>query len=174
MTLGLNRRIRQGGGPSINRMTERLCAGLIERYLCARGRRFFRGRHDGEYFFFVADVRPRRLYVHLEISPARHDMLTIRVTPVCFFPAADRARLTQLAADWNRRNRQVVALVHESSDPRRIGLTAHQSERITEVTFEDFGSYVDHIAGAAIDLFAELTPVAGLASAAPPLLRDAG
>jgi hypothetical protein len=154
-------------------MAEQLCTELIERYLCTRGRRFFRGRHDGEYFF-VADARPRRLYVHLEIPRKHSDVLTVRVTPVCFFPAADRAQLTEFAASWNRRNRQVAAVVQESSDPRRIGLAAHRSRQIGEIAFDDFSCFVDRVIGAAIELFADFTPIGGPASIAPPLLREAG
>lgn len=43
--------------------SESLCADLIERYLRTRGSRYFRGQHDGE-FFYVANTRPRRLHVH--------------------------------------------------------------------------------------------------------------
>lgn len=150
------------------------CASLIERYLCTRGRRFFRGRHDGEYFF-VADTAPRRLYVHFETSPEHHDVLTIRITPVCFFPAVDRPRLTHVADRWNTQNRQVIAIVHGSSDPQRIGVAARRSQWIrNDVTLKDFGSLVDRIIAAAIDLFAELTPVVDVPSTVPPLLRDAG
>jgi hypothetical protein len=150
------------------------CASLIERYLSTRGRRFFRGRHDGEYFF-VADTAPRRLYVHLETSPEHYDVLTIRITPVYFFPAVDRPRLTHVADRWNTQNRQVIAIVHGSSDPQRIGVAARRSQWIrNDVTLKDFGSLVDRIIAAAIDLFAELTPVVDVPSTVPPLLRDAG
>src|SRR6516225_8098889 len=74
--------------------SEPLCANLIERYLCARGSRYFRGQHDGE-FFYVANTRPRRLHVHLEICPTHGDVLMIRVTPACFFPATDRPSQTR-------------------------------------------------------------------------------
>ncbi|HUH71871.1 MAG TPA: hypothetical protein VLZ05_25145 [Mycobacterium sp.] len=151
-----------------------LCANLIERYLCSRGRRYFRGRHDGE-FFYVANTHPRRLHVHLEISPAHRDVFTIRVTPTCFFPATDRARLTRFAEMWNQRNREVIALVHGSSDPQRTGIAAHRSEWIGDrVGFEDFASFVDRTIAAALDLFDELTPVAELPSTTQPLLQDAG
>ena len=68
---------------------------MIERYLCTRGRRFFRGAHDAEYFY-VANAQPRRLHVHLEIS--HRDVLMIRVAPPCFFPATDRPWLVIV---WN-------------------------------------------------------------------------
>lgn len=66
---------------------EPLSTNLIERYLRARGRRYFRGHHDAE-FFFVANAH-LRLHVHLEISPAYRDVFTIRVSPAYFFPATD-------------------------------------------------------------------------------------
>jgi hypothetical protein len=154
-------------------MTERLGTDLIERYLRSRGRRYFRGQHDGA-FFFVAKALPRPLHVHLEISPAHRDVFTIRVEPTCFFPAVDRTQLAQIAETWNQRNRDVVAIVHESSDPQRIGVVAQQAWIVHHVCFEDFASSVDRTIAAAIDLFAALTPVAELPSTAQPLLLDAG
>ncbi len=154
-------------------MTEPLNANLIERYLCTRGRRYFRGRHDGE-FFFVADAHPRRLHVHLEIPPGQTDVFTIRVAPACFFPAADHVRLAQFADTWNEQNREVTAIVHGSSDPQRIGVAARQSVIGDRFHFDDFAAFVDRTISAAIDLFGELTPVAELPSIALALLRDAG
>ena len=154
--------------------SESLCANLIERYLCTRGSRYFRGQHDGEYFY-VANTRPRRLHVHLEVSPIHRDVLVIRVAPVCFFPAADRPQLTQLADAWNRQNREVTAIVHDSADPQRIGVIARRSQWIrSDVDFEDFASFVDHTIAAAIELFGELAPVFEWPSTAQPLVRDAG
>lgn len=150
---------------------EPLSTNLIERYLCTRGRRFFRGRHDGE-FFFVLDA-DRRLHVHLEIPALQPDVFTIRITPACFYPAAERAHLTQFAASWNEQNRDITALVHDSSNPQRIGVTAEQSRRIGErVSFDDLASFADRATTAAIDLFRRLSPDVELPS--PPLLLDAG
>lgn len=154
-----------------------LGARLIERYLRTRGGRYcgryFRGHHDGE-FFYVINVRPRRLHVHLEICPTRSDVLVIRVTPTCFFPAADRSWLTEFASAWNRHNREVSAIVHDSSDTRRIGVVACRSLRIAEgARFEDFAAVVDAAVADAIDLFGRLTTVTGLPPTDPPLLRDA-
>jgi hypothetical protein len=147
---------------------------LIERYLRTRGRRYFRGQHDGEYFF-VANAHARRLHVHLGMSRWLRDVFTIQVAPACFFPAADDARLTRLADTWNEQNREVTAIVHGSSDPLRIGVYARGSLRIRDqVSFEDFSSYVDGTMAAAIDLFDELTSAAEMPSTAEPLVRDAG
>jgi len=153
---------------------EPLRVNLIERYLRTRGRRFFRGHHDGEYFF-VTSARPRRLHVHLEISPGHDDVLIIRVTPGCFFPAADRPWLAHFSDTWNRQDRQVTAVVHNSSDPQRIGVVARRSQCIRNgVSFEDFASFVDRTIADATDLFGELGPVVGLPSTSQPSLRDAG
>jgi hypothetical protein len=150
---------------------EPLSTTLIERYLCTRGRRYFRGRHDGEFFFVLNS--DHRLHVHLEIPPPQPDVCTIRVTPACFFPAGDHADLMQVADTWNGQNCDVTAIVHGSSDPRRIGVTAEQSQRIGEqIAFGDFAAFADRAITAAMDLFARLTPATELPSL--PLLRDAG
>jgi hypothetical protein len=155
-----------------------LSENLIERYLFTCGLRFFRGQHDGEYFF-VAKSHPRRLHVHLEISASFGDVLDIRVAPASFFPVSDRPWLTQFADAWNLQNREVTAIVHGSSDPQRIGISARRSQWIREdISFEDFASLVDRTITAAVDLFAELVPVVELPSRLQvtqpvPLLRDA-
>jgi hypothetical protein len=156
---------------------EELSTDLIEHYLRARGRRYFRGQHDGEYFF-ITNADPWRLYVHLGISRWRSDVFTIRVDPACFFPAADGDRLASLADSWNQQNREVAAVVHGSSDPQRIGVVARSCQRIPDrVIFEDFASFVDGAVNAAIEFFGELTPTAVLpppSEGAQPLVRDAG
>lgn len=151
-------------------MHEPLNTNLIERYLCTRARRYFRGRHDGEFFFVLnTDLR---LHVHLEIPPSHPDVLTIRVTPAYFFPAAEQGRLTTLARAWNEQHRDVTAIVHGSSDPQRIGVTAEQSRWIGErVRFNDVAAFADRATAAAVDLFSRLTVTAELP--APALLLDA-
>lgn len=140
--------------------SEPLDASLIERYLCAHDSRYFRGARDGEYFY-VANIRPRRLHVHLEISPEHQDMLLIRVTPACFFPASYRPWLTNLTEMWNKQDREVTAVVHGSSDPQRIGVVARRSQWMGDgVDFEDFSAFVDCTIAAAIEFFGELAPVA--------------
>ncbi len=153
--------------------SEPLSATLIQRYMCTCALRFFRGQHNGEYFF-VATAYPPRLYVHLEISPSFSDMLIIRVTPTCFFPVADRPWLTHFADTWNRQDRRITAIVHGSSDPQRIGVVARRSQWIRDsVLFDDFASFVDRTIADAIDFFAELSPLVELPPRAQPLLRDA-
>lgn len=155
---------------------EQMCTNLVERYLRTRGRRYFRGHHDGEYFFVTA--APRRLHVHVEISPAHDDVLIIRVTPGCYFPAADRPWLTYFADKWNRQDRRVTAVVHGSSDPQRIGVVARKSQWIRSgVSFADFASFVDLTIADATEFFEELNPAIDVVDAPPaerPLLRHAG
>lgn len=155
---------------------ESTCANLVERYLRTRGRRYFRGHHDGEYFFVTCarTSTSGRLHVHLEISPAHGDVLIIRVTPGCFFPATERPWLTHFSDTWNRQEREVIAIVHGSSDPRRIGVVARRSHWIRQhVSFEEFAAFVDRIIADATDLFDDLSPVVELPTA-HPLLLDAG
>jgi hypothetical protein len=150
------------------------CANLIERYVRSCGLRFLRGEHEGEYFC-VVNAHPRRLHVHLEISTTFGDVLIIRVTPASFFTLADRPLLTHFADTWNQRNSEVTAIVHDSFDPQRIGVSARRSRWMREnISFEDFASFADRTIAAAIDLFDELTSVVELPSTAQPLLRDAG
>ncbi|KLO46307.1 hypothetical protein [Mycobacterium nebraskense] len=153
-----------------------MCANLVERYLRTRGRRYFRGHRDGEYFF-VTRARTslsRRLHVHLEIPPEHGDVLIIRVTPGCFFPATERPWLVHFSDTWNHREREVTAIVHGSCDPQRIGLVARRSQWIRpNVSFEDFAAFVDRTIADATDLFDDVSPVVELPTA-HPLLRDAG
>lgn len=155
---------------------EPTCASLVERYLRTRGRRYFRGHHDGEYFFVTSARTPasRRLHVHLEISPAHGDVLIVRVTPACFFPATERPWLVHFSDTWNREQHEVTAVVHGSCDPHRIGVVARRSHWIRRNTsFEEFAAFVDRTIEDATELFAALSPVVELPTA-HPLLRDAG
>lgn len=149
---------------------EPLSTNLIERYLRTRGRRYFRGRHDGEFFFVLST--DRRLHVHLEIPPTHPDVVTIRVTPSCFFPVTEGPRLIEFADGWNEHNRDITATVHGSSDPLRIGVTAEQFRSVgKQVPFEDFATFADRAVAAAIDLFSRLTSAVEFPS--PPLLLHA-
>lgn len=152
---------------------EPLCADLIERYLRARGSRYFHGQHDGD-FFYVANTRPRRLHVHLETCPAHDDVLVVRVVPACWFPATDRPWLNRFADSWNRQDREVTAIVHNSCDPRRIGVTARRSRWIRDGNaVDDFSRFLDKTIADAIELFAELAQGVDW-QPAQPLLRVAG
>lgn len=153
---------------------ELLLTDLIERYVRSRGRRYFSGQHDGEYFF-IADAHPRRLYVHLGTSRWHSDVFTIRIAPGYFFPASDDARLVQLTDAWNQQNPEVTAVVHASSDPQRIGVYATSSRRIRDrIPFEDFASFVNGTIAAATELFGEVAEVTDPPSTQLPLLREAG
>ena len=154
---------------------ETLCENLSERYMRACGLRSLRGEHEGEYFA-VVDAHPRRLHIHLEMSPSFGDMLTIEATPACLFPLSEQSWITRFADAWNQQNREVTAIVHRStSNGQRIGVSARRSQWIREGnSFEDFASFVDRTIAAASDLFAGLTPVFELPSGAHPLpLRKA-
>jgi hypothetical protein len=154
--------------------SETLCANLVDRYLSTRGLRFLRGDHDGEYFC-VVNPHPGRLHVHLKMSPSFGDVLMVSVAPARFFPVADRPALTHFADTWNLQHRAVTAIVHESSDSERIGVSARRSQWIREdISFEDFASFVDRTIAAAIDLFGQLTPVVEAPTGVQSLLRNAG
>jgi hypothetical protein len=170
----LSQSLHKGAARSMDLMTnEPHYANLIERYLCTCGVRFYRQDHDGEYFF-VVDAQPRRLNVHLKMSPSFGDVLTVRVTPACLFSVDQRPWLTQFADAWNRQGREVSAIVHGTSNPQRIGVLARRSQWIREgISFEEFATFADRTIAAAIALFEGLTPVVELPAKAQPLLRDA-
>jgi len=155
-------------------------ADLIDRYLFARGHRHFRGHHDGEYFFILsvghgslsAPHVPERLHVHFEVSGPDRDTVTVRITPACFFPAADRDRLLAVTERWNRENEQITALVFESCDQSRIGVAAENSWPMAgTMPFDGFADAADNTIRSAVELLTEVT------SGARPLgtwLKDAG
>lgn len=81
------------------------------------------------------------------------------MVPACFFPVTDRPWLTHLADSGNRQDRELTAIVHNSSDPQRIGVLARRSQWIRDgIGFEDFARFVDNTIAAAIELFGELAP----------------
>jgi hypothetical protein len=156
--------------------TEKSGADLIERYLRTRRLRYFRGQHDGEYFFILGrDHKP--LHVHLEIPREGADGYRVRVTPGYFFPAMCRARLSAFVDTWNRTDRWTKAVVHESCDPTRIGVRADNAPTLPRATqVDEFAGFVDRTIESAIQFFAELTPVveADPTSSFEPLVLDAG
>jgi hypothetical protein len=148
----------------------------IERYLRARGRRYFCGHHDGE-FFFILTAGHERLHVHIEIPPAGRDSVTVRVTPSCFFPAAEVARLRAFADTWNKESRPTRAVVYESCDRSRIGVAAESTCPLApSMPFEEFAGLADGTIRSAVTLFAEMTPATGTAPVRTPgaWLKDAG
>jgi hypothetical protein len=137
----------------------------IERYLRTRRLRYFRGHNDGEYFFILT-LEHQRLHVHLEISRAGSEVLTVRITPSCFFPAAHRERLRSVIDHWNSEGRATTAIVHESSDPMRIGVVAEDSRPIDRSTsYDELANFADETIESAVELFGELMPAAEPASA---------
>src|SRR5262249_39987876 len=131
---------------------------LIERYLLARGRRYFRGQHDGEYFFILT-VGHARLHVHIEVPPADQDTVKLRVTPANFYPATDRSRLMTIADRWNAEARRTRAVVYESCDQTRIGVVAEESYTLApSMPFEEFTGLADNTIRSAVKLFADMTP----------------
>jgi hypothetical protein len=148
---------------------------MIERYLRARGRRYFRGQHDGEYFFIL--TVGQRLHVHIEVPPSDRDRVTVRVTPTSFFPAAEVARLSTFADTWNEGSRPTRAVVYESCDRNRIGVAAENSYPLApNVSFEEFADLADGTIASAVALFAEMTPATRAAPTGTlgAWLKDAG
>jgi hypothetical protein len=149
---------------------------VIERYLRARGRRYFRGHHDGE-FFFILPAGHERLHVHIEIPPADRDSVTVRVTPPCFFAAAEDARLKAFADTWNEESLPTRAVVYESCDRNRIGVAAESTCPLApSMPFEEFADLADSTIRSAVTLFAEMTPPTGTAQMRTlgAWLQDAG
>lgn len=132
----------------------------IERYLVARGYRYYRGHHDGE-FFFILTAGHERLHVHLEIPTPDRDVFTIRVMPAYFYPAAERVRLETITDTWNRENRRVNANVYESCDQTRIGVVAGNSYSVgASMPFDEFAELADSTIQSAIKLFAQISHAA--------------
>lgn len=145
----------------------------IEDYLRSRGARYFRGHHDDEYFFpvdAVVDGRHKRLQVHLQGAGGDSggiDIVQVSVTSDRYYPASARVRLAELAALWQAGQPSAEVVIHDSSDPSLVGVSAYFREPVVGLP----GS-ADHAVAAAIELFAlmrrEVPPVHG------PVLRDAG
>lgn len=132
---------------------------LMERYLRSRRLRYFRGHHDGEYFFILT-VGRERLHVHLDMLRGHRYLFTIRVAPAYYFPATHRAGLVRFANKWNRDNHCATASVHESSDPSRVGVVVENSHPIGyRPDFAAYARFVDDTIQSAVTLFAELPPV---------------
>lgn len=124
---------------------------LIEAYLRGRGLRYFRGRHDDEYFFLLADAHGGRLNVHLEVCGAERDTVQVSVSPDRYCLAEVRDRLSDLAAEWNAGDPSALAVVHDSSDPTLVGVTAYNCYRPDDV--EALTVSVDRTVASATDLF---------------------
>ncbi|MGE5693663.1 MAG: hypothetical protein ACM4D3_00015 [Candidatus Sericytochromatia bacterium] len=134
----------------------------VERYLRSRGLRYFRGRHDGEYFFILR-VGHQQFHVHVEVVEGTQNVVAVKVAPAHFFPATDRDRLDGFAREWNAGSRYAEVVVYESSDPTRIGLAALSSYRLDDA--DDFAEFADKAIRSAVKLLAEPTPAPELADA---------
>ncbi len=148
---------------------------LIEDYLRSRGVRYFRGHHDDEFFYlvdFLVEGHRGRLNVHLEVCGDGRDAVRLSVSPERFYPADRRDRLTAIAARWNAGDPCVYAVVHESSDPELVGVSAGPTHRPGDLA--GLTDFVDRAVGASIEVFAQLRH-AGLPDVADGrALRDAG
>lgn len=144
----------------------------IEDYLRARGVPYFRGHHDDEYFFLVdllAGASRGRLNVHLEACAAEPDVVLVTISPDRYYPAEKAEWLRMLADRWNADDPVVAAVVHESCDPRLVGVQARGRHRPADAA--GLTAFVDSAVGAGTDLFSGL---AGASVAANNILRDAG
>ena len=147
---------------------------LIEDFLRSRGARYFRGHHDDEYFFLVDVVRHRKghLNVHLEVSGRDREAVHVSVTADRYYPAEQRARLDELAARWNADAPALAATIHDSCDPRLVGLLACGEYRPADLA--DLADFVDAAVAGAVTLFGAAAGVVTPAQQRPHPLRDAG
>lgn len=151
---------------------------LIEDYLCTRGVRYFRGHHDDEYFFLVGlprrngDQRKAHLNIHLEVVGIERDTVQVSISEDRYYPAANRAQLDELVAQWNADAPAVLARVHDSCDPQLVGLSAlgaFQPVGLAELT-----EFVDAAVADAVTLFGAANGAVPRAQQRPGVLRDAG
>lgn len=141
---------------------------LIEECLRTRDVRYFRGRHDDEYFHLV-HTGAGRLYVHLEVCGSDRDTVQISISPDHYYPAGQGERLQQTIGRWNADCRAVGALVLASSDPNLVGIAAGSRYRGSDPI--ELGAFIDGSLMAAVELFGLLSAGGGPAA---PALRNAG
>lgn len=140
---------------------------LIEECLRIRGVRYFRGRHDDEYFHLV-HTGAGRLYAHLEVCGPDRDSVQISISPDHYYPAGRGDLLHQAVARWNSECHEVGALVLASSDPNLVGVAAGSRYRGTDPI--ELGEFVDGSLMAAVELFGLISTIGGSAA---PALRSA-
>jgi hypothetical protein len=147
---------------------------LIEDFLRTRRARYFRGHHDDEYFFLVDFVRHLKghLNVHLEVGGTDRDAVRVSVSADRYYPADRRARLDELVSRWNADAPALSATIHDSSDPRLVGLLATAEYRPADLA--DLTDFVDAALAGAVTLFGSAAGVVGPAQQSPHTLRDAG
>lgn len=136
---------------------------LIEEYLRARGVRYFRGHHDEEYFYLVDHVvgpHRVRLNVHLAVCDADRGGVELSITPDRYFPVQYRKRLEDLVDRHDVGAPAVRSVVHDSCDPRLVGVVAHG--RLRPADSAALGGFVEAAVTGSVDLFGSM---AGLAPA---------
>ena len=146
---------------------------LIEDYLRTRGARYFRGHHDDEYFYlvdFVVGADRGRLTVHLEVCDSDRAGVRITITPDRYYPVRYRQHLEDLVSRFNAGTAVVGGVVHDSSDPRLVGVLARGCSRPADIAA--VGEFVEAALAQSLDLFGAMT---GLAQPVDRrALRDAG
>lgn len=145
---------------------------LIEEYLRTRGVRYFRGHHDEEYFYLLGvGDRRGRLNVHLEISGPDRDTVLIGITADRYYPAGLRETLDGLVVRWNSGASAIRAEVHDSSDPRLVGVSVRGEARPDSAA--GLAGFVDAAVGSSVELFEAMPGVPG-GRQVHGILRDAG
>jgi hypothetical protein len=138
---------------------------LIEDYLRDSGTRFFRGRHDAQYFFVVGTPARGRMNVHLDSDG---EQVTVSVEPDRYLSAGLRDSLVAITEGWRRRHDGAEAVLLDSSDPALMGLLVRAARRPAGPG--ELADLVEGALSAAADLFGRLDAGAG----GRPRLRDAG
>jgi hypothetical protein len=138
---------------------------LIERYLDARGLRFYRDG-DGEHYLLLLSSEHCRLHVQIGLSGRDRSVLAIRVSPADHYAAGERGRLMELVNEWNRETRWPKAFVWETSTPGRVGVVGENSYPLTDgIHFDAFATFIDVTVRCATDLFDKIAQSLELPSA---------
>ena len=148
---------------------------LIEDYLRTRGVRYFRGHHDDEYFYlvdFVVGAYRGRLNVHLEVCDADRGGVQVSITPDRYYPVRYQQRLQDLVARCNTGTPPVHSVIHDSCDPRLVGVAARGQARPADTAA--VGDFVEAALAFSVDLFGALAGLAEPARQGADALRDAG
>ena len=98
--------------------------------------------------------------------------MQVSIAPDRYYPAAARDRLVEFASRWNAGQPGAEVVIHESSDPSRVGVSVHDST--AAVGISGLGAFVDGAVAAAIELFAGLRRVVEPTRQDEPMLRDVG
>lgn len=109
--------------------------------------------------------------MHIEVSAADRDTITINVSEERYYPAQLRGRLIGLIDDWNAANPWAKAILVTSSDPTLLAVAADNRYSQESV---DFATVVDHTLQSAIELFGRARVLAAGSGTHGNPLRDAG